>query len=227
MWCKRLEKKTFSGREVVDFSKKFIVTKVNADKDTTLSRGFKVAGFPTTVVLRPSGDEIDRVVGYAEPHEFVSKINDYLAGKGTLSAMLAEEPSKASDYKFLDEVGEKLRDHGMFTEANQRFETIVTGDSKNQSGVADDALFAMGRIALKQKRFADAVSNFSKLGELFPESDMRGDAFFYVGYTYEKSGDKDKAVEKYREFLTKFPKHEEAGWAKKEIKKIEKEKVKK
>ncbi|MDI6809409.1 MAG: outer membrane protein assembly factor BamD [Candidatus Eisenbacteria bacterium] len=227
MWCKRLEKETFSSREVVDFSKNFIVTKVNADKDTTLARGFRVAGYPTTIVLRPSGDEADRVVGYAKPHEFVSKVNDYLAGKGTLSAMLAEEPSRASDYKFLDEVGEKLRDHGMFAEANQRFEIIVNGDKTNQSGIADDALFAMGRIALKQKRFADAVSNFSMLGEMFPESEISGDASFFVGYTYGKSGDKDKAVEKYREFLARFPKHEERDWVKKEIKKIEKEKAKK
>ena len=178
-------------------------------------------------MLRSSGDEVDRVVGYVPPKEFVSKINDYLAGKGTLSALLAEEPSKASDYKFLGELGEKLRDHGLYAEANQRFETVVNGDRTNQSGAADDALFAMGRIALKQKRFADAVSDFSELGEMFPKSDLIGDASFQVGYTYEKSGDKDKAIEKYREFLAKFPKHEDAGWVKKEIKKIEKEKAKK
>ena len=69
-WCKALEDSTFTDSSVVDFSREFIWAKVDARADTQAARSFQVFGYPTVILLDPSGQEMDRIVGYLRPVKY-------------------------------------------------------------------------------------------------------------------------------------------------------------
>ncbi|MCP4650535.1 MAG: thioredoxin family protein [PVC group bacterium] len=70
-WCKKLDKDTYSNKEVAEFAKNFICVKIDADKYPQLTKDYKVRGFPSTVFLNSDGTLIEVVPGYMPPDKFL------------------------------------------------------------------------------------------------------------------------------------------------------------
>jgi len=79
-WCKKLDQDTYSNTKVRNLSQKFICVKVDGDKSPNLISKYQIRGYPTIVFLDPAGNEITRIVGYADA--------------GTLSAKMSEIATK-------------------------------------------------------------------------------------------------------------------------------------
>ena len=131
--------------------------------------------------------------------------------------LLEREKKKPRDVGLLYKVGEKFDDRGMYDEANKRWEMVVRLDPENKEGKSDDALFGLGRSYLSQNDFGQAIKEFNPLISTFPLSDLASDAQLYVGYCYEREGDRDKAIATYRRFVSDHPDADGAKWARKRI----------
>jgi len=63
-WCKKLEQDVFSNKEMISLSQQFVCIRVDGDERPDLASRFGVDGYPTTLILDASGQELGRTVGY-------------------------------------------------------------------------------------------------------------------------------------------------------------------
>jgi len=83
-YCKKMDKETFTNKEVVEYlNKNFVAVKVNAESKETmnlpegpidgikLARSYGVTGYPTYWFVESNGSKINKMPGYAPPDKFL------------------------------------------------------------------------------------------------------------------------------------------------------------
>jgi thioredoxin-related protein len=71
-YCKKMEKETFSEKEVTAIlNKKYISIKINSDAEQRLATQYFVRGLPTIWFLSEKGEKISNLPGYVAPDFFV------------------------------------------------------------------------------------------------------------------------------------------------------------
>lgn len=79
------------------------------------------------------------------------------------------------------------------------------GAFSNQT-ILDDVYWLEANIRMKQGEFPESIGLLQKLMDEYPEDVLADDAYFLQGEIYERQmKDTDKAMEIYRDFLTKYP----------------------
>jgi len=222
-WCKRMDDSTFTDTNLIRFSMDFVFFKTNAEEDTALAERYKVNGYPTVILADPSGEEIDRIVGYATASDFIRDIKAYLKGEGTLADLENKLKSDPSNIELWFRVGEKYQERKRFDEALVNFNKVISLDPEDKFQKASEALFNIGLMYMRQKDYPEAIKEFQKLIKEYPESEMRLDAEEYIPYSYEKIGDTTKAITLYKKILKNLPDIEpsEKEWIENRIKKLE------
>ncbi len=213
MWCKALEESTYVDPKFIEFSKRFTMAKLNAEVDTTTAARYRVLGYPTIMVLNEKGEELDRVVGYYRAPEFMSQVEDYLAGRNTLASMVAQEPENKNDPEFIYKLADRLADHGLFEDSRKHFMAFVELDPKNRSGRTDDAYYRLARMARKEHDYASDRKYAQIVVDRYPDSDMYRAAFLEVGQGYRKDGHLERARSIFLDYAKRFPTDEDAPWA--------------
>ena len=189
------------------------MAKLNAEVDTATAARYRARGYPTIMVLNERGEELDRVVGYYRAPEFMSQVEDYLAGRNTLASMVAEAPTKKNDPEFLYKLADRYADHGLFDEARKEFLVFVAMDPKNRSGHTDDAYYRLARMARKEKDYASDRKYAKAIVDRYPDSDMYRPAILEFGQGYSKDGQYEKARVIFLDYAKRFPSDEDAPWA--------------
>lgn len=101
IWCDRLDKDTYSDKGVIDFAEQNLISiKIDAEKNDgpEQKKKYRVRGYPTILLLDHSGNELDRIVGYRPPKEFLDELIRIKAGKNTLIDLLAQHKKELEDY---------------------------------------------------------------------------------------------------------------------------------
>ncbi len=208
--------------------------KVNAKEDTTSTREFGISGFPTVVLFGKDGKEIDRIVGYEPPAEFLNTITLYKQGKETLSDYLKRYNDHPDSIELIYNIGDKYEGRSMYDSAALYYELILKKDADNKYGYTDKAIHSYAFIKYRRKDFKGAIDSERELIDKFPESELYAEAYGYIPWFYskwakyaEKNGNKgetkvlkSKAIKYYQDFIKKFPKNEDVDWAKKQIEKL-------
>lgn len=84
--CKMLDKTTWTDPKVIELlEKKTIALRIDAEKETALSEHYKIEAYPSVLLIKPDGTEIDRIVGYEPPEQFIADFNASLNGKDSVS----------------------------------------------------------------------------------------------------------------------------------------------
>ena len=84
--CKKLDETTWKDKQVRDWlSSEAVCLKVDAEKDVPLAEKYRINVYPTVLLLRPDGAEIDRLVGYRDAKTFLADARDALAGNDSLT----------------------------------------------------------------------------------------------------------------------------------------------
>jgi len=222
-WCKRMDDSTFTDISLIRFSVDFVFFKTNAEKDTALAERYKVSGYPTVILTDPSGEEIDRIVGYAPASDFIRDIKGYLKGEKTLADLENKLKADATNINLWFRVGEKYKERKRFNEALFNFNKVISLDPKDVTQKASEALYDIGLIYMKQKEYNKAIQEFQRLLKEYPESKLSLDAEEFIPYSYEKMGDTTKAISLYKKILKVHPDLEasEKEWVEKMINKLE------
>jgi thiol-disulfide isomerase/thioredoxin len=83
--CKELDATTWRDAAVVALlTEKVVSLKIDAEKERDLARRYKVNAYPTLLLIKPDGTEIDRLVGYRNAAKFTEEFSAGLAGKTAL-----------------------------------------------------------------------------------------------------------------------------------------------
>ena len=220
-WCKIADESTFTDPRVMALTRKFVFARINAEVDTNTARRFGVNGYPTVILLKKGGAEVDRIVGYERPEEFVRIIGDYVKGVGTKAALEAQVKLKPQDMKLKYALAKKHVGRSEFDQARSLLQQIINGDPRNGSGVADKASFELAVLHRKERNWYKSIEAFRKFIKAYPKSDLREDAETYIPWLYAKAGDTKEALKNYRAFLESNGGSSQADWVKEQIKILE------
>lgn len=77
-WCKKLDKDTYSDKDVGNkVAKDFVAVKLNPEKSpkgATLAKQFGTTGFPHIVFVDAAGNKVSDIKGYLPPKEFLKRL---------------------------------------------------------------------------------------------------------------------------------------------------------
>jgi tetratricopeptide (TPR) repeat protein len=190
------------------------MAKLNAEVDTVTAARYRVKSYPTILVLDKNGKEFDRVVGYYRPAEFMTNVNDYLAGRNTLAALAAAEPDSGHDPGYLYRLAERYNYHGLYDQSRKYYKRVVEADPKNVSELSDDALYYLSRMSQKDKDYAAARAYAQQVIDRYPKSDAYKAAILQLAGNWKRDGKLSRARTIYLDYAKRFPADEDAPWAK-------------
>ncbi len=207
-----MEDSTFTDPKVIALSKSMVFVKVEAKKDTLTREKYKIAGFPTVILMNSSGDEIDRIYGYAPGEEFVATIRDYLEGRNTLDDLSRKFEADPKDAGLAFRLAEKYEGRQMYDQAGSYYQKVLQLDPEDEKGHSDDALMSLAWLEMRKKDYTKAIDTFKYFLQKFPQSEMAQDAEVYIPYSYAKAGDTTQALELYQKFLSAHPDSPDTDW---------------
>ncbi len=205
-----LDTVTYRQDEVVALADEIIFVKINAEQDSALADQYSVAGYPTIILTKPDGTEIDRVYGYVETPVFVETIRDYQAGRNTLDDYLQRADTAAS-HQLYSMIAEKYMGRKKYTEAEGFYRKILQEDPNNEGGYADSALFSIGNLKSRDKKYGAAEEIFERFLNTYPESPLLDDAAFEIAVARRRAEKYDDAIAGFKDFLEKYPESELAN----------------
>ncbi len=219
VYCKMLDTLVFNQPDIMEyFTNDMTLVKVNAEVDTLLAQKYHVSGYPTAVIIRKDGSEIDRIVGYAEKDEYVQMIKDYQLGIGTLDDLLKKIDEKF-DREMAFEIADKYKYRGGKDEAKVWFAKVI------EAGEPTDSLTAESRMSLadmsrRAKEYDDALKGFSEIATDFKGKPMGELAEIYRAIVFRQQGDTLQAIGAFEQFVVDHPESEDIEYAQKQIKKL-------
>lgn len=221
--CKKLDTVTFVDPLVRGMSRDNIFVKINAEVDSILAKEFAISGFPTIVITRPDGEEIDRIWGYLPPTDFYNQVQLYLQGKETLDDYLSRLEDEPENPDYLSMIGEKYASRSRYDEAIEYYEKIVALDSDNEMGYVAEAMASIHDTQARAGDYRGAIATCEKIVRMFHGKEEADNAAAMIGYYAAKLGDTKKALIIYRVYIEEHPEGENVEWVKKRIADIEDE----
>ena len=218
---------TFSEPMIATMAKSLLFAKFDADVDSVLADKYGIAGYPTMIIARPNGMEIDRLVGYYPPEEFIPAVLDLMTNRNTLDDLLSKAITYPDSPQLVFDIAQNYAYRSDVHQAEYYFNQIIDGDPDNEKELSDDAWFELANLMRKNGQTDKAVEMFAELGQKFPESDQVEVAQMMIPYTYHKSGDLKKAEKYYKEFKKDYPESDRLKWVDKQLEKIKEERKKK
>jgi len=86
--CKKLDKITWRNGKVKAWLKtNAVAVKIDAERNEDAARRYSVRLYPTILILRRDGKELDRLVGCRDADTFLSEVKDALAGRDELTRL--------------------------------------------------------------------------------------------------------------------------------------------
>ena len=95
-----MDNDTFSNKKIIDFANDHLISlKIDAEKGSgpKQKEKYRVRGYPTIIVLDNSGNELDRIVGYLPPENFLKELNRIKNGTNTLSNLQLKYSKNSDD----------------------------------------------------------------------------------------------------------------------------------
>ncbi len=204
-WCKVLDTTTYVDSQVISMSTDNIFVKINAEADSELAQSYGVEGYPTVVITKPSGEEIDRIRGYVAPKDFYNQVQLYLQGKETLDDYLTRLQSEPGNIDYLMTISDKYVARSQFDKAIEYSQKAVDLDPDNKQEYGAMAMAAIANAKGMSKDYAGAIEKCHEIIDRFPDSPEADDATAMLGYFTYKQGDPKTALTLFREYVEKYP----------------------
>jgi thiol-disulfide isomerase/thioredoxin len=156
--CKKLDKTTWTDPEVQKWlAEQTVALRLDAEKETDLAKKQRIDAYPTMLFLKPDGGEIDRLVGYEAPKEFLANAKDALAGKNGVSRAKEKLAGHEEDPMLRERYAKELERTGRYEEALAEYLWCFDeGAKKSPAYVGVRGSFLLGDIAGLGKKYPPA-----------------------------------------------------------------------
>ena len=196
VWCDRLDKDTYTDQGVMEFAEQNLISiKIDAEKNDgpEQKKKYRVRGYPTILLLDPSGNELDRIVGYRPPKEFLEELIRIKGGENTLTDLLAQHRRKLEDYPTQLSLSKKYISLNLPDSARKHLDNVYTyQQNKSQLDFS---------ISLKLSQMYYQIGPLDRSIDLLEEIigsgiDSSDTAYFYrLLYKARKNSDIDELYE--------------------------------
>jgi thiol-disulfide isomerase/thioredoxin len=116
--CKRLDKITWPDKDVQEWvTKTAVAIKLDAEKEVEIAKRYHVESYPTILFLKNDGSEIDRILAFKQPAEFLEEAKNALAGKDAVDRVKAKMAGKENGPMERERLGQAFAEKGKYEEA--------------------------------------------------------------------------------------------------------------
>jgi thiol-disulfide isomerase/thioredoxin len=96
--CRLLDKRTWTDAEVIQvLEQKTVALRIDAEKETDLAAHYQIEAYPSVLLIKPDGTELDRLVGYRDPKTFLVDFTAALKGGDAATRAKAKSTSAGLD----------------------------------------------------------------------------------------------------------------------------------
>jgi thiol-disulfide isomerase/thioredoxin len=154
--CKRLDKLTWPDKDVQEWvAKTAVAIKLDAEKEVEIAKRYHVESYPTILFLKNDGSEIDRIIAFKQPAEFLDEAKSLIAGKGAVERIKAKMSGGDVGAMEREEMANALAGKGKYEEALTQYLWCF------DHGAEHDASYAGVRLSF-------LVSEIGELGTRYP-----------------------------------------------------------
>ena len=183
--CQQLDRESFVHADVVaETNAHFVAVKVDGEEGDgpSVMRRYHVVGFPTLLVLRPDGTELDRVFGFQSGPDLAGTLRGYREGQGTLEQRTTEARERPEDLELQAEVAMRTIVRGDMRAARPFVDRVVRGDRDNARGLAAKVLFHVARYhwLRGEENWSGALRALQDLARRFPDASEIGGGSFAI-----------------------------------------------
>ncbi len=218
-WCKRLDDSTYTDPSVIDMSHNLVFVKINAEVDTATAKKYSVSGYPTIIVAKSNGDEIDRIAGYLPPKEFKTEVDNYLKGIGTLDYYLGVADTLDTP-GILMKIADKYSNRSDYDSAASFYDRVVKMDPKNDSGYTIEARMQLANIDRWTDKYDAAIAAYQKIMKDYKNDSVVPDAEIRLAVAYRDKGDTAKAIKAFEGFVKNNPNSPDTSYALSQLDKL-------
>ena len=162
---------------------------------------YNCKGVPHLLFVDDKGNEVDRIIGYLPPSEYLARIQDIRNNKYTLDDFLAQYKSGQADAEIIAGIALKYEDRGDSENAKE-FYLILIKDYPDPTSEH----YQRGTYFLASDAFKNGVSMaLNAYIASFPESPFIEDAFYTMAYHYADKEMKEDEIKVYTQMTHHFP----------------------
>jgi thioredoxin-related protein len=166
-WCQRLEQETFADPKVREQLATLVPIKLDAEKGGAgAADRFGVDSYPTIVFVDGAGREVDRVLGYRSPADFITEIHRIRAGD-TFMACLSRLDEDPADLEALERAVSGFLDRTDSGAAIERIEAFHAADDGSRADECRRLMFT-ARQALHEESYRLAIRAYHRGWEEIP-----------------------------------------------------------
>jgi tetratricopeptide (TPR) repeat protein len=197
----------FQNKELGNFfNNTFITFRTDPSKESwkELREKFDIQGTPTVVLIKPDGEELDRINGFDEADEFVGAVKEYLAGNNLLSSFIAAAKENPEDIKANFDLAKKYASRWEDDKAYPYYAKTLELDPDDTKGFRLEATFnvAINKIRSRENPNPEPLKQF--IAENTNDEYMLNSYSSLARY-YQTHEQKDKVMPLWEELLAKRP----------------------
>ncbi len=212
--CKRMDLTTFADEGLIaEMADRYVWLRLNAETDVEgaeMQRRFRVAGYPTTLLLDEAGEEIDRVPGYVPAERFIEEVRSRTEGPGSFAQVRRRALDEPEDPEAQYELASLYMERRMMEQAGSRFRKAFELDPDNRDGRADASLYYFAETQAAANRYPQAMASLEELLQRFPDSRYATEAELMRAEILLQEGEAEEAKTVLRGFLESHPEHRAA-----------------
>ena len=196
VWCDRLDADTFTDQKVIDFAKQNLISKkIDAEKGDgpKQKKKYRVRGYPTILFLDSKGLEIDRIVGYRPPEEFLSELNRIKNGDNTISEILARYKQNKHHYPTQIDLAEKYVTLNLPDSAKSVLD-IIYFKQKKKSQLDFSVAFRVSKLYYSIGSLDNSIDLLDQIVDSGVDSSDSG-YFYGLLYKAKRDNDTDKLLQ--------------------------------
>jgi len=74
-WCKKLDKETWTDKNVIQLAQRFVCVKIDCDTDRQTPARYGARSLPTILFINSDGKVIHQVIGYRNSEDMITEMN--------------------------------------------------------------------------------------------------------------------------------------------------------
>lgn len=196
--CQEMDRTIYSRDDVAKLLERdFIPIKVDAEQGVGLhiAERYRVTGYPTLLLLKSDGSELDRVMGTLEPDAFLKTIEAKRDGIDTVENLEQQLANNPHNLELVLTIGQRYAFRGERKAAEWYLNTVLREDPKNKKTYASKALWTLGKFLYVRgiKDYRKGIATLQKLRKLYPNSEEVQDTTESLARAWHALGRGDRA----------------------------------
>jgi len=174
---------------------------VNEDIGSKYFKEYKGQFVPTLLFIDSKGNEVDRIIGFMPPTEYLLRIEDISKNRNTLSDYLAHYETGNAGADIIAGIAMKYEDRKENEKAAEFYSILIKDFPDNTS-----EYFKQGKFFLASQEFINGNEHSLKNYIVDnPDSPFHFDAYRKMVYHYANTEQREKELTTYQEMLSMFP----------------------